>query len=485
MAPEPQPLEPTEPVFDREHRRVTKLTARAASLTGLRQGLSMGAAAVATAVVARILGPTQYGYYAGGFAAFQLALAFCDIGFSLVASREMAKDPTGRGDLLRAVLQVGFAWSGAVAGGLVITALATGVGSRGEVMLAMAPAVFLAGLSPARQIFYVTFAMGSLFVVDVATSLLQAGAMITVALLKLGILAIAIASCSMYCAVPLLCLLLARRMIGSGQGTSALRRRVLRMAVPLGVASLIASLYFTIDQVILTWLVSPADLAHYAAAVKLLTVAVTIPGFIMLAGMPALSRAATDYSRLTDVAGRLTHWIAATALPLCVALLVFAKPVVSLAFGHEFLPAANLLRVLMLAGILALISNVCGIILSALAIVRPQVIFNALTLCVNVIGNIVLVPRYGVVASAWLTGACELIIVSYGLVTLRKRLSISKALAPSKSMILATVGGAAVGLVLHATPALAIPLAIVVFAVIVMILGAWPDDLLPARIRRA
>jgi O-antigen/teichoic acid export membrane protein len=480
-----QPLERAEPSGEGERRNLTRLTARAASITGLRQAVSMGAGAVTTAVVARILGPTPYGYYVGGLAAFQLALAVCDIGFSLVASREMAQSPEGRADLLRSIVRVSFAWSCVVALGLVVVAFATGVGSRGEVMLALAPGVLMAGLSPARQIFYVTFDMGKLLVVDVVSSFVQAGAMIAVALLNLGIVAIALAACSMYCAVPLVCLWLAKQTVGAGRSTPALRRSLLRMAVPLGIASLIASLYFTIDQVILTWIVSPAQLAHYAAAVKLLTLTVTIPGFIMQAGLPTLARAKTDYDRLSDVTGRLTHWIAATAFPLCVGLLVFAKPAVNIVFGHEFLAAATLLRVLMVAGILSLASNVCGIVLSALAIVRPQLIFNLITLCVNVIGNIVLVPRYGVIASAWLTVGCELIIVSYGVVTLRNRVSLPKVIAPSMTMFIATAAAAALGIALHGSPAIGAPLAIAVFAALVVFLGAWPDDLLPARLRRS
>ena len=483
MATSSQPLEQVETPDDGEHRNLNKLTARAASITGLRQAVSMGAGAVTTAVVARILGPTTYGYYAGGLAAFQLALAVCDIGFSLVASREMAQNPDGRADLLRSVVRVASIWTCVVACGLVTVAFATGVGPRGEVMLALAPAVLVAGVAPARQIFYVTFDMGKLLVVDVVSSLVQAAAMITVALLHLGVLAIALAACLMYCAVPLVCLWLARRIVGEGRSTVALRRGVVRMAVPLGLAALIASLYFTIDQVILTWLVSPAQLADYAAAVKLLTLVVTVPGFIMLAGLPTLARAKADYARLTDVTGRLTHWIASAAVPLCVALLVFAKPAVTIVYGHQYLAAAPLLRVLMAAGLLSLGSNVCGIVLSALAIIRPQLIFNVITLFVNVIGNIVLVPRYGVMASAWLTVGCELIIVTYGVITMRKRVSLSKVIAPSRSMFIATAAGAAVGVALQGNPLIGAPLAAAVFAVLVVLLGAWPDDLLPARPR--
>ena len=337
---------------DLEGPELTRGTARVASVTGLRQGLSMGLAAVTAAVVARVLGATDYGYYAGGMAAFQLALAFNELGFGLVLTREMAQHPTNRGHLLRSTLQVQLAWSFVIAAVLATIGLVTGVRPRGEVMLVMAPAVLLSGFGPVRQVFVVTFQIGRLFIVDMVCSLLQAGAMLTVALLKLGLVAVAAASAAAMCINQLVGSWLGWKLVDRAPATRAQRRRLTRLAVPLGVASVIASLYFTIDQVILTWLVPAVDLGHYAAAVKLLTVVVTIPGFIMQAGIPALAKSVADREELSAVVGRLTHWIAATALPLCVGLLVFAHVAIEVAFGHAFLAAVPLLRVLMLAGIL-------------------------------------------------------------------------------------------------------------------------------------
>jgi O-antigen/teichoic acid export membrane protein len=464
---------------------MTKRTARAASLTGVRQGLGMGLAAVTAAVVARVLGAANYGYYAGGMAAFQFALSFSELGFGLVLTREMASHPAERGSLMRSAVQVDLIWSTMVAAALVGVALATGVGPRGEVMLVMAPAVVVSGLGPVRQVFLVTFTVGRLFVVDVLTAILQAAAMVTAAALRAGLVAIAGAS-----AVSMIVnqVVNSRRgwyLVNLAPATRKQRRRITRMALPLGIASIIASLYFTIDQVILTWLVPAADLGHYAAAVKLLTVVVTIPGFIMQAGIPALAQSRDDRLELSHVAGRLTHWIVATALPLSIGLAVFAKPAIEIAFGHAFLPAVPLLRILMLAGTLSLAANVLGVVLSSLSIVRPQLIFNVATLAVNVSGNILLVPRYGVAASAWLTAGCEAIVVSYALVVLRHRVYLSKILAPSLRALLAAVCAGGAGFVLSAHPLVGVPASAALFVSLILTLGAWPDDLTPERFRRA
>jgi O-antigen/teichoic acid export membrane protein len=437
----------------------------------------MGLAALTTAVIARVLGATSFGYYAGGMAAFQLALAFTDLGFSTVLTREMAKDPENRGNLTRSTLHMQLAWSALVAMVLAGVGLATGVRPRGDVMLVMAPAVLLSGLTSVRQVFLITFNIGRLFIVDIFSTILQTAAMLTVALLKYGIVAIAGASAAAIAVNQLAGGWMGRRLVDDGAATGAQRRRIIRLALPLGIASVIASLYFTIDLVILTWLVPAADLGHYAAAVKLLTVVVTVPGFIMQTGIPMLARASASRDEVTEVAGRLAHWIAATALPLCVGLAVFAHPIVQIVFGSAFLASAPLLRILMVAGTLALVSNVLGIVMSSLSIVRPQLIFNLATLAVNVVGNILLVPRYGVAASAWLTAACEAIVVSYGIVALRKRVHLMRLVAPSTRALLAAFAAGAVGIALSGRPLVGVPVSVGVFVTLIVALGAWPEDL--------
>jgi O-antigen/teichoic acid export membrane protein len=253
--------------------------------------------------------------------------------------------------------------------------------------------------------------------------------------------------------------------------------------VPLGIVSILASLYFTIDQVILGWLVPSQALGHYAAAVRLLSLVVMVPGFVMLAGVPGLSANAENHVTLSRFAATLTHWIAVTALPLCIGLAVFAEPAIRIAFGPSYGESVELLRILMLAAVLALASNVLGMTLMSLSIVKPQLVFNLIGLTVNIVGNILLVPHYGVVASAWLTVACESIAVGYGLAVLRKRLSywllFEKLWRPCAAAVIAALPG----LVLGADSVVAIAASTAVFIVAMFAFRAWPAGMLPRRLQ--
>jgi O-antigen/teichoic acid export membrane protein len=455
-------------------RRVTAGTARMATAAGVRQILSTALLAITAATVARCLGPTNFGLYAGGTAAFYLVGSVTDLGFSLVLVREMASRPADEGRLMGAAIQSQFLWSLGLTAVLLTLGVLAG-GPRGAVMVALSPAIALSGLGVSRQIFSVRFRATPLLVLDLSTTILQALVMIGLAVAHAGIVALAGTITVFSFITGLASFFMARRVVVFEAPAKADVVRFFRMALPLGFASLLATLYFTIDQTLLGWLVPPRELGHYAAAVKIMTVVVTIPGFMMAAGIPGLARSAADRVQLSRFAGTLAHWIVVTALPLGIGIAVFAKPVVLLLFGHQYLAAVPLIRILMLAAVLSFASNVLGIVLMTLSIVRPQILFNTLSLIVNVVGNILLVPRYGVAMSAWLTVVSEAIVVSYGLVVLRRRLSYpgigTKILGPAGAVVVAGL----VGIALGEASVFAMGGFVAAFVACLSLVRGWPD----------
>ena len=467
---------------DADHDHMSRGTARVASTAVFRQVIGSALLAVTAAIVARTLGASTFGAYANGTAAYYLAIAFTDLGFGLVAAREIAKRPGEEARLWTSTMQVQVAWSALIAVGLLGLGLSTG-GVRGDVMVVLCPAVLVSGFTSARQLFMVRYRASPLLIVDLTTSALLAATMSGLALAGAGPVAIAGALSVCTCLNTIAVAILARRMVGVARVDHRDRLGILRMALPVGIASLLASLYFTIDQVLLGWLVPSHDLGQYAAAVKLLSLLVMVPGILMVAAMPGLARSSDDRAKLSRFAGTLAHWLAVTALPLAVGLMVFARPAIELAFGHAYEPAIPLLRILMAAGVVTLASNVLGNVLMSLAVIRVMLVFNVISLTVNVSGNIVLAPRYGVTASAWLTLACELLVVGNSVVLARRHVSYRAVLARVWRPAVATLIGAVVGLLFGPSEPYALPLAAAAFFAAVAVLRAWPVELMPVRWR--
>ncbi len=94
-----------------------------------------------------------------------------------------------------------------------------------------------------------------------------------------------------------------------------------------------------------------------------------------------------------------------------------------------------------------------------------------------------LAPRYGVTASAWLTVATELIVCGGALYVLRGSLGLGVWSASGARLTIAVAGLAATGLALSSWPMLGVPAAIGVFLMLLATLGAWPVELQPFRRR--
>jgi O-antigen/teichoic acid export membrane protein len=447
-------------------------TRRVATVAAIRQVVTMGVLAFTGIVVARFLGPHSFGLYAGGTAAFNLALGFCDFGFSALLLREMAKRPDEASRLMSAALAAAIVWSAAITLALIGLGLVAG-GTRGKVMLILAPSIVFFGIALSRQIFTARYRARPLLILDVTSTLAQCGIMVALAVNHAPLLLLA-ANLSVWNILSAsIALLMARRMVHISMPAWRDIATFVSGALPIGVASLLASLYFTIDLTLLGWLVKPTALAHYAAAVRLLSLVVMIPSLILTAGLPGLARSSTNREDLSEFAGTLARWIGMAVLPVGAAFAVFAYPLVHVAFGSAYAPAAPLIRILMVAGCLAFSSNVTGVTMISLGIIRPQIIFNSLSLVVNVAGNVLLVPRYGVTASAWLTVASEAIVFGYGVVVLRHRLDYRAIGGQVRGTLLAVVAGSVVGLALGANSVVSMLAAAAAFLVVGAVTGAW------------
>ncbi len=434
-----------------------------AALMIVRRFAMIGLLAVSTAVLAHLLGVARFGAYSAALATTQLAAAASDLGFSSVLAREMAVRPAERGAILAAALREWSLWTLTLAAGLVALGVISGTGTdRGIALIALAPSLLVDCLSGFRQLFYVLYRTGTMVKLDLLSTVVQAALITSVVAAGGGVLG---AAAAMTAAI--------------------IFNALVRAAAPLGIASLLSSVYFTIDLVIVGWIVAPVEVGHYAAAVKFLNIIVAIPSVLLTAALPALSAACREREQLTELAARVWHWILAIALPLCVGAAVFAPTLIHIAFGRGYVAAVPLLRILALAGIGSMVSSVLNAILIGQYRARAQLAINSLALAVNVGLNVALVPRYGVVAAAWTTVGTEVLvfttIVTLLRGTLRWRPSMGVTWRPAAAAALAAI----LGLALRRTPGLAIPASVLLYIAATYLLGAWPREWSPRALLRA
>ncbi|HTW20022.1 MAG TPA: oligosaccharide flippase family protein [Mycobacteriales bacterium] len=469
----------SEPLSD-----VSRKVGRSAAVLVVRRIVVTAASALSTVILARRLSISDFGAYSAGLATYYLLLSACDLGFNAVLVRELAIRPSGHASWLRITTQLALIWSLVIGGALLVIGLAAGPGGlRGQTMLALSPALALTGMTVTRQVFMATYDVRRIAMIDMVANIAQSAGLCLVALagFPTALLAVWIAVTTI--ADTLVIARMAVREVPRSPGDRANHRLILRMALPLGLTSILASAYFMVDISIDGFLVRPAALAGYAAAVKVLTILLSLPGLVMGVALPGLSRQTSDPSTLSELTARVWHWFATTLLPLTIGMLVFAPIVMGVIFGPAYAHAVGLLRILLASGVIALLSNVVGNVLVAQRRAAVMLVQNSVALGLNVIGNVLLVPRVGVIASAWLTLGTEALVCGASLAWLMGRLRFRPLAAATVRPALALVPIAAAGWLLGTGSWLAVAVGTVAFLLVLSLLGAWPADApLPRRL---
>ena len=468
------------PVSQRVARSVVGLAGQFGALTVL--------SALNTIAITRLLGPTGYGVYGTAIAAWAVLGAVSGFGFSMMLSRDAGADPSRYRPMLQAAYAVAGWWSLALTGALVVMALIAPIGSqRGLALLVLAPSMLFNGLNPAKTFFLVTFRTAKLVQIDVGCMLLQVLGSITVSAAGAGPVAV----CAVVSAGSILdnviVSLVAARMLPAGQGRFS-RRELIKRSAPLGAISIMTKVYLTIDLVLLGWYIKGPRLGDYAAASKLLTVLAGLAGAVMAGALPALASSARVRAEIDALAGRVWHWLMSAAVPMFIALALFAPLVVDVSIGHRYARAVPLIRILCVAGGVTVISNLVGNLMVALHRTRSLFIQNAAAIALNVAGNVILIPTYGVYAAAWMTVATEVLVCMASIVSLRRDISLAPLLAISARPALAAAAATVVAVLLIRSQILAVCVAGAIFLAAMSLLRAWPPELrlrmwLPARVR--
>jgi O-antigen/teichoic acid export membrane protein len=199
----------------------------------------------------------------------------------------------------------------------------------------------------------------------------------------------------------------------------AFQRRMFRDSYPLMINLLLATLFFKVSMLLLEWLVpEPRVLGWYGAAYKYVDAVQVIPAYFTMAIFPLMSRYASDDRDALFRAYRLAvKLLLIVALPLSFAAWALAQPLLGILAGSQYLPqAADVLRVMIWYMPFGFINSVTQYVLIALDQQRFLTRAFAIGLVFNVTANLLLIPRFGYMAAAYVAVASELaLLIPFGL----------------------------------------------------------------------
>jgi O-antigen/teichoic acid export membrane protein len=193
-----------------------------------------------------------------------------------------------------------------------------------------------------------------------------------------------------------------------------LAKRILSDSWPLAMAGFMAVVYMKIDQVMIGEMRGEAEVGIYGVAARLTETFYLLPSFVLTAVFPSLIKARTisqelylsRFQRLYDA----FVWFGIVAGLL---MQLFARPVVGLLFGNQYIEAGPVLAVHIWSCVFFAAGSVGHRYLITEDHTRIQLFMNGCGALTNVALNTVLIPRFGPVGAAY--ASCVSIGVSHWL----------------------------------------------------------------------
>ena len=191
-------------------------------------------------------------------------------------------------------------------------------------------------------------------------------------------------------------------------------RSLLSTSWPLMLTSIAVWVYMRIDQVMLGSLAGDRVLGVYSAAVRLSEVWYFLPGVIVSSVLPTIVRSKKiDEQLYYDRLQRLFNLMVFLSYIIILPLTVLADPIINLLYGPSYREASGMFVVLMWTGLFVAL----GVAREAWVVTEGLMRFSFATTVAgaitNIVLNVILIPRWGALASAWATLVAQAVAVSF------------------------------------------------------------------------
>lgn len=364
--------------------------------------------------LARLVGAEGYGILSYALSLAALVSAFTDLGISGVITREGSRH---HGDQMR-YLATGVA---AKTGLVIVAGIVLGVwGLLGAPNAYLIPLVILVvafdGVRDlATALFRAQEKMELEAYVQLTTNIAIAAIALTTALVfgsPAWILAGYGAGCALGAAAALWPL---RKSLGTlkSRYDNTLVRNLVKSSWTFGVVGLVGSIMLNTDAIMLALFRPAAEVGFYAAAQRIVQLAYILPLPIASALFPTISRIVDDKLRFKNVVEGSSRFLLIIGTGGAIALLAASGATIRLLYGEDYAPAAESLAVMSLTLIPSFVVASLGNALFALRKEKALIGYAVIAAGANILGNLLLIPRFGAPGSAAATLIAQIALLGY------------------------------------------------------------------------
>jgi len=377
----------------------------------ISQFVGLGLGFFFTLYTARYLGAEGYGALAFAISFAGLFAVFADLGLNQLTTREVARDRSLASKYLGNLLVIKTLL---IALTFVLIALAINVLNYPAEVVTV---VYLVGLSVAIGSFNDTF--NSLFQAFEKMEYQSIGAILNSILMLAGALVCitqhfgVIAFGAVYLIVSIIVLVYSIAVTGKRfvvpkiEADQVFWKSNIKEALPFGVSGVFVTIYFTIDSVLLSFIVGNSAVGWYNAAYKLIFVLMAVPSVFLISMFPVMSRHYDQATVLKQEFSLAFKYLFITACFILIYGYLFANQIIAIIYGNEFLPSILALQILIFVVPLMFLTYLFGVFLQSTNKQRVVTAITGINCVFNVVLNIVLIPRFGFIGASVVTVLTE------------------------------------------------------------------------------
>lgn len=379
--------------------------------------LSIGVSLAATFYVARTLGPQNYGELNYALSVVNLLAFFSAVASTTVICRDLIKQPKNEGSILGTAFTLSMI-------GTLITVLAV------IILLFFLPhehiTFYVVGILCIAQICSPFLVAQNIFYAEAKTkviSLTQLGVHITVSLAKIiamtfaqGVIVLATIMVFEQLLLASITLILYLRQSKQGLYTWkfdwSYAKSLSYDSIPFVFISMSILISGRIDQVFLRHHIDTASVGFYNVAVQLTEIWQVVPQMLLVALFPAIVNAQRTKKNYTSRIAALFGMLFFYSIGISGLTTLIAPLIVPLIYGDAFGASIPLLQIYTWS----LLGTVFGFLLTNIFVTENerliQVTMGVLPMILNIILNIILIPKAGAAGAAWAT------VISYSTIPL-------------------------------------------------------------------
>ena len=363
------------------------------------QGLRVVSGVIVAALIARYLGPDQFGLINYALSIIAFLSGGVGLGLDTIVIRELATTPAGRNHILGStvILRVVAGLVAMVAAPLIVMLL------QPEARLAILLTAIMGLTLPLQAIDTLELPFHSILKSRTAVagrSLGVVGTLVFRTALLIGRADLVWFAAAFLAEKPLGAIVLLRRLRAAGERVRDWRfdrgvaRMLLQQGWPLMISGLIVMVYMRSDQVLITGMLGAAANGLYSAAVRLVEQVFVIP--VIFSRSLAPKAIQLDDAAFMPYVRRVAARMVWGGIALALILAVASDPLVRLLYGAAYAPAVPVLRLLSLNIVFLAYTAARSMIVLRLNLFRFDTVYIGISAAANVGLNYLLIPRYGI-----------------------------------------------------------------------------------------